>query len=217
MSVNVLLVGPKRWRQAWKQLGLPVSAEKEVLSEVPAHQTWDLIVDLDLDVHPQRLQWYAPLKAPILAGCARRTLTALLAQTSFPHPERLLGFASAPYFLADREWEIATLRPNQALLTHIAKLFKRDLVPIPDTAGLARSRYWAQMANELFTLWQENGLLPLTFQDTVQTLQRIGLRYLYEVLQNLYKTTGHQRYFPHPLLARYALLNERWQPFQSSE
>lgn len=184
-------------------------------------QSFNLIMDLDLDLHPEKLSLYASLtNRPVMCCAVRRSLAEITAFTGIEPECTLIGVNFLPGFLDRTHLEISTLRTHDAdTVENICNTFGMSYTLVSDRVGMVSPRILCMIINEAAFLLQEKGATQKGI-DTAMMLgvnypkgplawaDEIGIQNVVMVLQSVHRETGDDRYRVCPLLIRMAQLGE---------
>ncbi len=177
---------------------------------------FDLIIDLELDLHPERMARYAQHPSLLLLGCSvRRSLADLCAPVRGKGCD-VLGLNALPGFLDRGVWECTYIGETEKNLTAaLSDWLGVGMEPLPDQVGMLAPRVLFLIINEAFLLMQE-GTASAEDIDTAMKLgtnypegpiawaRKIGLKEVVNLLDLLFEDTGEARFKPVPALRRAA-------------
>lgn len=149
--MRVLIVGKERWGVLVRTQLTRVHAhrlqltEREALTEeVPAGR-FELVVDCELDVYPQRLLLYMGFDGWLL-GCALRSSLKHICWKWAVQP-RVRWFSFNPLLVGSGVWEVGCweMDRQREALKGLKEILGGRVLPVPDRVGLAVGRALAVM------------------------------------------------------------------------
>lgn len=178
---------------------------------MPSLPADSLVLDLNLDDEPRRLQQYMQQGITRLGGCAvKRTIGEMRRQAT---PDAVLfGINALPAFLDSPLWELSAPDKNsRQLATETLQSVGISFRLVSDSPGMVRPRVLAMIINEAFFSLYEG---VATEEEIDQAMKlgtaypygpfewcnRIGLHNVYEVLDALHRSDNPLRYRICPLL-----------------
>ncbi len=174
---------------------------------------FDLIIDLNLDDHPEHLHRYAGLKGKTVIGCAvKKTLKSMAAEYGGECLCTLAGMNALPAFIARTTVEISFLKKeDEPLFAERIKPLAWNYLTVADQTGMVTPRIIVMVINEaFFTLY--NGVTSVEDIDKGMNLgtaypfgpfewaNKIGIKDVYETLKAIHDSTQDDRYRICPLL-----------------
>lgn len=176
----------------------------------------DLVIDLELDDQPDRLDVYTALAGkPVMVSAVKHTLHTLLSWLGRTPECQLMGINGLPGFVQRTSWEVSRYDVNQALPTGLPMA----LEPVADQVGLVAARVLFRIINEAYYMVQEGSAAPDAIdqamclgvnypQGPIAWAQAIGIRHVVEVLEGMRQSLGSDAYAIAPAL---------WQAYQRSQ
>lgn len=166
----------------------------------PTNMSVDLVIDLSLDEHPQRVAFYAAHpRVPVLACLVKITAAELQQYAAGSSIDHIYGCNLLPGFISMPILEIAA-KP-EALMQQLGWIYES----IAPTIGMVTPRVICMIINEAY-FTAEEGTASREDIDISMKLgtnypmgpfewsKKIGIRHVYEVLQAVYERTGNERY-----------------------
>ena len=209
------LIGPSALREeALRRL----QKKPQYQGELPPSdlERFDLIIDLDLDLHPERMARYAQHLSLVLLGSSVRRSLADLSAPVKGKGCRMLGLNALPGFLDRGVWECSYIGETEKnLIAELSAWLGVSLEPLPDQVGMVAPRVLFLIINEAFLLMQE-GTASAEDIDTAMKLgtnypegpiawsRKIGLHEVVNLLDLLFEATGEARFKPVAALKRAA-------------
>jgi 3-hydroxybutyryl-CoA dehydrogenase len=182
-------------------------------NKLPDFNNIDLIIDLNLDDHPEHLQHYAKLKGKTVIGCAvKKTLKSMVADYGAECLCTLVGMNALPTFIARTTMELSFLKKeDEPTLAERIKPLAWNYLTVADQTGMVTPRIIVMVINEaFFTLY--NGVASVEDIDKGMKLgtayplgpfewaNKIGIKDVYETLKAIHESTHDDRYRICPLL-----------------
>jgi len=191
----------------------------EIKTEIA--KSFNLIIDMDLDMHPENLKVYAPLtNRPVMACAVRKSLAHITALAGVQPECTLIGVNLLPGFMDRAHLEVSMLSTHDAdTIENICNTIGMPYTLVADRAGMVSPRILCMIINEAAFLLQEKGatqkgidtamLLGVNYpKGPLEWADQIGIANVVEVLKAVHAETGDDRYRVCPLLVRMAQLNE---------
>lgn len=185
---------------------------------------FDAIFDLNFDDNGQSsFLCYEDLrKTPVFVGAVKNSLAQMVyekdANIKFP----LFGINSIETFLNRGLLEVSMLNASHEQLLHdVLSKFNWDYKLVNDRVGMVTPRVVCMIINEACYTLQE-GTASMTDIDISMKLgtnypfgpfewaDKIGIKNVYEILENLYNDTKDERYKICPLLKTHYLLKQNF-------
>jgi 3-hydroxybutyryl-CoA dehydrogenase len=187
--------------------------------------TANLIVDLNLDEFPERINLYKNLNGKIvLCGAVKKSLSFIVKSSNDPVQCILSGFNSLPSFISRKLMEVSFLNPEaKEKFSAMANEMNWEWREVKDTAGMVTPRVISMLINEACFEMEEGTaskedidkgmklgtaypIGPLEWAD------RIGIKNVYETLEAIYNETGDARYTISALLKNMNLQEKKFYP-----
>lgn len=223
--MKIFAIGePRRLKELREKLGsshdLEIAANEN--RPDPADlQSFNLIIDLNLDNCPERLSAYSLLEGKMVVGCAvKSSLNRLAFDNRHELKCILVGMNLLPDFINRPLMEVSFRNANDAkLFDEVAKELQWKYTVVEDRVGMITPRVIGMIINEAcFTL--QEGTASMADIDMGMRLgtnypygpfewcDRIGIRDVYQTLEAIRTDTGDERYKICPLLKSKYLRNE---------
>ncbi|MEM7656340.1 MAG: 3-hydroxyacyl-CoA dehydrogenase family protein [Bacteroidota bacterium] len=212
--MNYALIGPEDRRKAFIQ---QVAVMPAWHGEIPPENLsrYEVIIDLGVDEHPERVGTYASLEETLVIGSAVKMSLAELLQ---PHCANLratfFGLNALPTFLEREVWEVSVYQEDtKEQLAAWAKGIGKEIQLVHDQVGMVTPRILFMIINEAYVVMQEGTADAAAIdqamrfgtnypQGPVAWSEEIGLAHIVAVLDKLQQETGESRYRVAPLLRR---------------
>lgn len=195
-----------------------LEGQEIIIEEVDASimQQCDLFIDLHPDMFYNRLDLYEQFyPVPVLVNCVKDNLSHIYREY-FGNKERfsLFGYNALPTFIQSPVAELTVL--NEKYIPQLQSLMARlkwEYAVVDDHIGMVTPRVVAMIINEAYYTLQ-NGTADKESIDTAMKLGvnypygpfewcgKIGIRHIYELLNNLWMSTHDERYKISSLLQR---------------
>lgn len=185
--------------------------------------SFDLIIDLDFDNHPQRILQYAPLNGKtVIVGAVKMQLSTLKRDFGSKISCHLIGMNTLPTFI-DRnlaEWSVIN-GTDAEIAENTAQKLGWEYRLVQDRVGMVTPRIIFMIINEACYTVQE-GTATIEDIDTAMKLgtnypqgpfewaDKIGVDNVYETLAALYEDTKDERYKICPLLKTHFLQSKNF-------
>lgn len=166
----------------------------------------DLVFDFLIDSQPQSFGVYVGKKVTVFLSTMRITLMELAKKAHGPMACTVFGFNGFPTLFNRKVLEVSLLKPeDHALLEKTCQDLKTDHLVVDDRVAMVTPRVVCMIINEAYYTVQE-GTASREDIDLAMKLgtnypygpfewcERIGLTYVYELLEALYHDTKDERY-----------------------
>lgn len=217
--MNILVVGTENryteLQEKWSTLANNITLSHveglSLKSEDFSHI--DVIIDTNLDEHPERLKHYANLENTlVLASSVKQQLAQMAFNHSEPLTCTLAGFNALPTFINRSLWEVSVLHETDK--ERIASTLTQLNIQhqwVADRVGMVAPRVIFMIINEACYTLQE-GTASIADIDLAMKLgtnyphgpfawaDKIGIHHIYQTLQAVYQDTKDERYRICPLL-----------------
>lgn len=171
------------------------------------YNSFDVIIDLNLDEANSRLSEYKLPERGVLIGCAvKKSLAQMCAEENITPPFHLIGINALPAFLDKELLEISILNKNSKnAFEKIAIELNWKYKVVQDQTGMVTPRVVCMIINEAFYTLQEGtashddieaGMkLGTAFTyGPFEWCDKIGIKNVYETLVALHNSTKDERY-----------------------
>jgi 3-hydroxybutyryl-CoA dehydrogenase len=166
----------------------------------------DLVIDFTIDQDPYSIEAYARNAVKVFFNACMISLAELTNLTDLPLRCTLFGFNGMPTFLNNPIMEVCLWRKEDlSELEKICKSLSTKFSVVDDRVGLVTPRIISMIINEAYYTVQE-GTASREDIDKAMKLgtnypygpfewcHRIGVQYVYELLEALYEETKDERY-----------------------
>ncbi len=161
---------------------------------------FDLLIDLEFEENPERIDQYKQLNLPVLLGSVIQTLNDLNTGQS-----QIARFNHWPVFINRNCIEAAIVKENEEVFH---KLFNQLTIPFHATAdvpGFVSARTVSMIINEAFLAREEQ----VSSADEIDIAMKLGTSYPFGPFE-WYNQTGPERIVQ--LLQKLAATDQRYQP-----
>ena len=166
----------------------------------------EIVFDFLTSDHPESFSFYASKPATVFLNTWKVTIASLVHSSNHPVTGKLFGFNGFPTMFNRDYMEVTSFKTEDiALLQNVCQQLKTEYLRVEDRVGLVTPRVVCMIINEAYYTVQE-GTATREDIDLAMKLgtnypfgpfewcERIGLRYVYELLQAVYDDTKDERY-----------------------
>jgi 3-hydroxybutyryl-CoA dehydrogenase len=185
---------------------------------------YDAIFDLNFDDNGQSsfLEYIELRKTPVFVGAVKNSLAQMIFEKEIEIQFPLFGINSIETFLNRNLLEVSMLNANnEAILKDTLNKLNWEFKLVKDRVGMVTPRVVCMLINEACYTLQE-GTATMVDIDISMKLgtnypfgpfewaDKIGIKNVYEILNNLYLDTKDERYKICPLLKTHYLLKQNF-------
>lgn len=181
--------------------------------------TYEVVFDFLLADEPEEIGIYANHQTTVMVNTAKISLAELQFLSGNKSKSTFLGFNGLPTFINLPLLEAAVVKPaDEVLLKALCEKLNTPYLLVDDRVGMVTPRIVAMIINEAYYTVQEGTATREAINMAMKLgtnypygpfewCERIGIRYIYELLEALYEDTKDERYKIAPLLKKEYLLS----------
>lgn len=161
---------------------------------------FDLVIDLEFEEHPERIDQYKNSAMPVLIGSVIQTLNDLNTGLSL-----VARFNHWPVFISRNCIEAAMAKENELAFHSLFSQLNIPFHQVADVPGFVSARTVSMIINEAFLVREEQ----VSTADEIDIAMKLGTSYPLGPFE-WYNQTGPERIVQ--LLQKLAVTDERYQP-----